>query len=88
MELVAKETFKFLGIREFSSKQGNKLHVAQFHDGNDVYEFFLEQEQLKMLPAQYSDVELTFELRKFRNNPSIRLKNITPATKRLGVVNG
>lgn len=88
MELVTKGAFKFLGVRDFLSKQGNKVFVAQFHDGNDVYEFFLEQKQLSQLPPQYSDVQLSFELSKYRNNPSLRLKNITPADKRLGVVNG
>lgn len=95
MELVSKGAFKFLGVREFVSKQGNKHYVAQFHDGKDVYEFFLQQMQLTQLPPQYSDVVLSFELSKvknqmtnFREIPFVRVKNISPADKRLGVVNG
>lgn len=77
MELRSKEKFKFLSLKQYESKKNDNVYlIAQFHDGNDVYEFFIDNEQVRKLPKQFEDVDLIFELSKYRNNATLRLKDI------------
>lgn len=81
MELLSTGKFKFLGVRQFTTKNGKTVYIGQFHDGHDIYEFFLDVEILPNLPNQFEDVEITFELTKYNGRPSVRLKSVSKLSK-------
>ena len=84
--LKSDETMIFMGVRSFTSKSGNLLHVVTLADPikYENFDFFVNIAEFNNGGVvNNSPVIPKFELRKFNNNTDLRLISVNPVTEKV-----
>lgn len=84
--LKSDDVMIFMGVRSFTSKAGNLLHVVTLADPvkYENFDFFVNIAEFDSGGAMNnSPVVPKFELRKFNNNTDLRLLSVSPVAEKV-----